>query len=41
MTRQLAGAVLLSLIAACGTDPKPKPPGAFAGTFQVTAGYCN
>jgi hypothetical protein len=47
MTRQLAGAVLLSLIAACGgSDPKPPgsvpiPPGAFVGNFLATGQYCN
>jgi hypothetical protein len=40
MTRQLAGVALLSLIAACGGSD-PKPPGAFAGTFQFTGVYCN
>lgn len=42
MTRQIAGAALLALLAACGgSDPMPPPPGAFAGTFQITGIHCN
>ncbi len=42
MTRHVAGAALLALLAACGgSGPMPPPPGAFAGTFQVTGIHCN
>jgi hypothetical protein len=42
MTRCLAGAALLVLLNGCGgSDPQPRPPGAFAGTFQVTGIHCN